>query len=191
MASTFLEEIWSRNLGHVFVSPLRPWELLAALVGMSVVRMLLGVLPASVLAWLLYAFNMFALGPVLVLFVANLMVMGWWVALGVRLADPASWRGGGGAGVVGAVWPDAVLGGVTTRWRCCRARCSRWRWRCRRRMCSRGCGRRSAQGVIGWDHLAWALGLNVVWMAAAMLLFSAQFRVARQRGALTEHRRVG
>ena len=42
-AVTFMEEIWSRNLGHIFVSPLRPWELLAALLGMSVVRMLLGV----------------------------------------------------------------------------------------------------------------------------------------------------
>ena len=32
VAISFLEEVWSRNLGHVFVSPLRPWELLAALV---------------------------------------------------------------------------------------------------------------------------------------------------------------
>ena len=82
MSISFLEEIWSRNLGHVFVSPLRPWELVAALVGMSVVRMLLGVLPAILLAWLFYAFNLFTLGPVLVLFFANLMIMGWWVALG-------------------------------------------------------------------------------------------------------------
>src|SRR5690348_3291785 len=35
VAISFLEEVWSRNLGHVFVSPLRPWELVAALVGMS------------------------------------------------------------------------------------------------------------------------------------------------------------
>ncbi|HEY0419834.1 MAG TPA: ABC transporter permease, partial [Acetobacteraceae bacterium] len=39
VAVSFLEEIWSRNLGHVFVSPLRPWELVAALIGMSVIRM--------------------------------------------------------------------------------------------------------------------------------------------------------
>ena len=31
----------------------------------------------------LYAFNLFALGPILVLFFVNLMMMGWWVALGV------------------------------------------------------------------------------------------------------------
>ena len=83
VAISFLEEMWSRNLGHVFVSPLRPWELVAALIGMSIIRMVAGVLPAILLAWALYAFNLFALGPVLVLFFANLMIMGWWVALGV------------------------------------------------------------------------------------------------------------
>ena len=30
VAITFLEELYSRNLGHIFVSPIRPWELLAA-----------------------------------------------------------------------------------------------------------------------------------------------------------------
>ena len=59
---SFLEEIWSRNLGHVFVSPLRPRELVAALMGMSVIRVVVGVLPAVLLAWLLYAFGLFALG---------------------------------------------------------------------------------------------------------------------------------
>ena len=66
-AVSFLEEIWSRNLGHVFVSPLRPRELVAALVCLSVLRMLIGVLPAVLLAWLLYGFGLFALGPVVVL----------------------------------------------------------------------------------------------------------------------------
>ena len=83
VAITFLEEIWSRNLGHVFVSPLRPWELVAALVGMSVIRTAVGLAPAILLAWVLYAFDLFAVGPILVLFVANLMLMGWSVSLGV------------------------------------------------------------------------------------------------------------
>ena len=83
VAISFLEELWSRNLGHVFVSPLRPWELVAALIGMSIIRMVAGVLPAILIAWALYEYNLFALGPVLVLFFANLMIMGWWVALGV------------------------------------------------------------------------------------------------------------
>ncbi len=81
VAIAFLEEIWSRNLGHVFVSPLRPWELVAGLIGMSVIRVVVGVFPAMLLAWALYAFGLFSLGPVLVLFFATLMMMGWAVAL--------------------------------------------------------------------------------------------------------------
>ena len=67
VAISFLEELWSRNLGHVFVSPLRPTELVAALIGMSMLRMFTGVLPAILLAWLLYAYNLFAMGPIVVL----------------------------------------------------------------------------------------------------------------------------
>ena len=81
-AVTFMEEIWSRNLGHIFVSPLRPWELLAALVVMSSVRMALGVIPAALVAALLYHYNILTIGPILILFAANLIVMGWWIALG-------------------------------------------------------------------------------------------------------------
>src|SRR5205807_3942912 len=39
---SFLEEMWSRNLGHLFVSPLRPYEFLIALATMSFVRTLIG-----------------------------------------------------------------------------------------------------------------------------------------------------
>jgi len=37
---------------------------------------------------------------------------------------------------------------------------------------------------IAWDHMAWAVGLNVVWTLAAALVFARQFRAARVRGAL-------
>ena len=33
-------DLVSRNLGHIFVSPLRPWELVTALICMSILRML-------------------------------------------------------------------------------------------------------------------------------------------------------
>ena len=182
--SRFLEELWSRNLGHVFVSPLRPWELVAALIGMSIIRMLAGVLPAILLAWALYAFNLFALGPVLVLFFANLMIMGWWVALARGVADPAPRRGGRGAGLVGAVRPDPVLRGVLSRSRCCRRRCARRRPGAGLGHVFEGMRAVLLPGVVRWDHLAWAFGLNVVWLAGAALLFARQFRAARVRGAL-------
>ena len=67
---SFLEEMWSRNLGHIFVSPLRPWELICGL-------MLIGVIPAALLAIWLYEYSVFDMGLPLIAFFTNLQVMGW------------------------------------------------------------------------------------------------------------------
>jgi ABC-2 type transport system permease protein len=183
VAVGFLEEIWSRNLGHVFVSPLRPWELVAALLGFSVLRMLVGVAPAVGLAWVMYAFNLFALGPVLVLFFANLLVMGWWVALIVVSLILRH-----GAGAEGLAWsvlfglapfscvfyPVAILPPALRPVALALPSAHVFE------------GMRAVlgQGVIAWGHLAWAFGLNLAWMGLAALIFARQFRQARLRGAL-------
>lgn len=182
-AVTFMEEIWSRNLGHIFVSPLRPWEMLAALLGMSVIRMVLGVTPACLLAFILYHFNILHLGPVLLLFAINLMMMGWWIALGcVSLilsqgggAESLVWSMLVGLAPVACVYyPVAVLP-----------------WWLRDVALAlpaahvfEGLRAALSQHIIRWDHLAWALGLNLAWMSAAMLLFMQQFNLARRNGSL-------
>src|SRR5689334_13383009 len=38
----FLEEMWSRNLGHLFVSPLRPAEWIIAMMTVSLIRTTVG-----------------------------------------------------------------------------------------------------------------------------------------------------
>ena len=182
-AVTFMEEIWSRNLGHIFISPLRPWELLVALVGMSMIRMALGVLPAAVLAAVLYHFNLLSVGPVLALFAANLMVMGWWIALGC-IALILSQGGGaetlvwsmlvGLAPLASVYYPVAVM--------------PHWLQAIALSLPAAHVfeGLRAAvrHGVIRWDHLAWAAGLNAMWLSAAMFLFWWQFQAARRNGAL-------
>src|SRR5580692_6080502 len=40
---SFLEEMWSRNIGNLMMSPLRPIEFIAALMVMSLVRLAIGV----------------------------------------------------------------------------------------------------------------------------------------------------
>jgi ABC-2 type transport system permease protein len=182
-AVTFMEEIWSRNLGHLFVSPLRPWELLAALVTMSALRMMLGVIPAALVAALLYHYNVLTIGPILILFGANLVVMGWWIALGcVSLilsqgggAESLVWSMLVGLSPLAAVYyPVSVL-----PW---------WLQKLALMLPAAHVfeGMRAAvsQNVIRWDHLAWAAGLNVLWLSAAMLLFNSQFQAARRNGAL-------
>jgi ABC-2 type transport system permease protein len=182
-AVTFMEEIWSRNLGHIFVSPLRPWELLAALVTMSTIRMALGVVPAALVAALLYHYNVLTIGPILILFAANLIVMGWWIALGcVSLilsqgggAESLVWSMLVGLSPLAAVYyPVSVL-----PW---------WLQKVALLLPAAHVfeGMRAAvsQHIVRWDHLAWAALLNVVWLTGAMLLFNRQFQAARRNGAL-------
>ena len=77
LSLVFIEEMWSRNLGHLFVSPLRPWELIAALMLISLIRTVIGMAGAVGFAYLLYAFSIFDLGFALIGFFVNLIVMGW------------------------------------------------------------------------------------------------------------------
>lgn len=81
VAICFLEEIWSRNLGHVFVSPLRPYEFLVTLIIMSLIRTLIGIVPAAFLAQILYDYSVFDMGFALLAFFLNLIVMGWAMGL--------------------------------------------------------------------------------------------------------------
>ena len=77
----FMEEMWSRNLGHLFVSPLRPFELVCALLTMSLIRTLFGVGGAALIAIPLFHFSIFSLGLPLLAFFVNLLVMGWSIGL--------------------------------------------------------------------------------------------------------------
>ncbi|MBM3565958.1 MAG: ABC transporter permease [Alphaproteobacteria bacterium] len=81
VALSFIEEMWARNLGQLFVSPLRAYELMASVVAMGTVRALIAVLPAGLLALPFYDFWVFSMGPPLYVFFLNLLVMGWWVGL--------------------------------------------------------------------------------------------------------------
>jgi len=183
LSISFLEEVWSRNLGHIFVSPLRPWEMVGALIAMSVIRMLLGVVPAMLLAWAFYAFNVFALGPILVLYFINLMIMGWAVALGVVSlilrhgagAEPLAWGVLFGLAPFSAVfYPVSVLPQAMQY----------LSYMLPATHVFEGMRGILLDNVIHWEHLAAAFGLNVVWMGGAVLLFAHQFQQARIRGAL-------
>ena len=74
---SFLEELWSRNLGNLFVSPLRPAELIAALASISMMRTLIGMLPAALLAIPFFEVSVFEMGFPLLGFFLNLVLTGW------------------------------------------------------------------------------------------------------------------
>jgi ABC-2 type transport system permease protein len=81
MSVSFLEEMWSRNMANLFISPLREGEFLVALAVMSIVRLVIGLVPVSILAIWFFGFNLWGLGLGLTAFFANLLFTGW--AVGV------------------------------------------------------------------------------------------------------------
>lgn len=78
---TFLEEIWSRNIANLMMSPLKPAELAASLMLMSLIRLLIGTIPVTVLTLLLFGFNIYAMGFGLIAFFINLVLTSWAIGL--------------------------------------------------------------------------------------------------------------
>ena len=65
---SFLEEMWSRNLANLMMSPLKPIEFLIALMIMSLVRLAIGIIPMVILAAVFFHFNLLSFGLPLILF---------------------------------------------------------------------------------------------------------------------------
>jgi ABC-2 type transport system permease protein len=78
---TFLEEMWSRNLGNLMMTPLRSPEFVAALMAMSMIRLLIGLIPVTVMAILFFGFNFWHLGLAVPVFFANLIITSWSIGL--------------------------------------------------------------------------------------------------------------
>ncbi|HEX2256235.1 MAG TPA: ABC transporter permease [Afifellaceae bacterium] len=78
---SFLEEVWSRNLANLLMTPLRISEFVAALMVMSVVRLAIGLVPVSLMAMAFFGFNLWGLGVAVAAFFANLIVTSWSIGL--------------------------------------------------------------------------------------------------------------
>ena len=83
-STTFIEEMWSRNLGNLLTSPLRPTELIAGLSAWSIIRLAVGMIPVAIAAYFIFGFNLLDLGLPLVAFFAVLVLTSW--ALGLIAA---------------------------------------------------------------------------------------------------------
>lgn len=182
-AISFLEEMWSRNLGQLFVSPLRPHEMIIALTTISLIRTLIGVLPAALLAIPLYAFSIFDLGLPLLAFFVNLMVTSW--ALGLMVTGLLLRVGLGAESVVWMVmfliapvsaiyYPVSVL--------------PDWlqpvAWALPTAHVFEGMRAVLFEGVFRLDLLAGAMLLNLFYFMLGVAIFMWSFRAARQRGLL-------
>ena len=81
---SFLEEMYAHNLANLMMSPLRPVEFIAALMIMSIVRLLIGMIPVTLLAIAFFGFNLWSLGFALAAVFVNLILTSW--AIGIFVA---------------------------------------------------------------------------------------------------------
>ena len=182
---SFLEELWSRNLGQMFVSPLRPIELAIALMAVSLARTVIGLLPAALAAWALYAFAVTSIGPGLIGFFAMLVLCSWAVGLAVCAmllrfglgAESLAWVTVFALAPISAVYyPVSIL--------------PSWLQPVALALPSTHVfeGMRSVMidGRFDWGHFAWAAGLNVGLIAGALWLFIHAFNSARRDGRVLQ-----
>jgi ABC-2 type transport system permease protein len=185
LSISFLEEMWSRNLGQLFVTPLRPYEWIISLLAMSLIRVTIGIVPAALLAIPLYHFSIFAMGLPLVAFVAVLMAMGW--ALGLAICGGILRHGMGAESlawsVIFAIAPlSCVYYPVTTL--------PHWlqpvAWLFPSTYVFEGMRAVLFQHLFRADYLLFAAGLDLIYILAGAAVFSLSFRNARRRGALLQ-----
>jgi ABC-2 type transport system permease protein len=81
VATGFLEETWSRNLLNLMVTPMTEIEYGAGVALFGLAKLAMGVGTVSIVAFVLFTFNITTLGLALVPLVAILLLVGWAVAL--------------------------------------------------------------------------------------------------------------
>jgi len=182
---TFLEEMWSRNFGQLFVSPLRPSEMVMGMTLLSFVRTLIGVTPAALLALPLFDVWVFSLGLPLVAFFANLMVFGWSIGL---LVSAAVLRLGLGAENLAwvAIFAVAPISGIYYPIDTLPPWLQPVAWALPSSYVFEGMRAVLFDGMFRLDLFFKAVALNAIHFAAAVAFFLYMFRVARQRGLLLQ-----
>jgi ABC-2 type transport system permease protein len=180
---SFLEEMYSRNLGQLFVSPLRPIEMVAALMTISLLRTLIGILPAALLAIPMFAWNVFSIGLPLLAFFFLLLVMGW--AVGMIVTALLLRVGLGGESLawfiifllipVSAVYYPVDVLPVWLQWVA---------FSMPPVYVFEGMRAVLFDGIFRWDYFAAAVGLNIAYLGLGAAMFLWSFHVARKRGLL-------
>src|SRR3984893_16075196 len=177
--------MWARNLGRLFVTPLRSYVWGVLLLFLGLVRLVLGMLPAALLAIALYHYSIFSMGLPLVAFFAVLLVMGW--ALGMAICGLILRQGLGAEGlawtIVFTISPiSAVYYPVSTLpgW------LQHVSWVLPSTYVFEGMRAVLFSETLRADYLLAAAALDLVYVTLGAAAFLFAFHDARRRGALLQ-----
>ena len=183
LSIAFLEEIWSRNLGHLFVSPIRSWELAAGIIVASLLRTLLGMIPVSLMAWAFFGYSIYTLGLPLLAFFVILQMFSWSIGLAMsglvmRVGQSAESFAWAAVFVLmpvsGVYYPISVL----PHWLQVVA------WGLPPAYIFEGMRSIMLEKTVHWDMLGVAFGLSAVYLVIGFQVFQWFFRSSRRAGSL-------
>lgn len=151
----------------------------------SLVKLAISLSVSIGVAYLAYAFNFFTLGPALIPFLAMLLVFGWSIgvvttALVLRFgqgAESLAWVVAFAFQPLACVfYPVSVLPGWFQPVALATPAAHVFE------------GMRAVLkgGGLPWEHLAWAAGLNALYLALGVWFFHATFHLVRERGLLAK-----
>ena len=181
---SFLEEMWSRNLSNLMISPLRPIEFVCALMIMSLVRLAIGMVPVTFLAIAFFGFNVYSLGLALAAFFMNLILTSW--AVGIVVSGVAAQRDGGGVARLDLdVRADAAHLRLLSR-ECAAGLAAGDRLDAAAHLRVRRHAGAHHEHVFRADLMVAAFALNALYFAAAVIAFLQLLKSSRRIGSLLQ-----
>lgn len=183
MTVTFVEEFFSRNLGHLFISPLRPYELLVGCMVTSLVRTIVSVLPAALVLVPLFGYSIFGLGAPLIAFYLILSMFGWAFGMFI-MAILIRWGLAAEAFAWAAMFAIMPIAGVYYPVSALPVWLQPAAWCLPSAYVFEGMRAIVLEGVVRTDYMAIGLALDAFYLALGVAIFQLTFRVARKRGLL-------
>ncbi|HEX2528750.1 MAG TPA: ABC transporter permease [Geminicoccus sp.] len=182
----FLEEMYARHFGHLFTSPLRPYEHVIAVFLIALIRVMLGVGGAALLAIPIHGFWIGgALGWSTIAFMAVLMGFGW--AIGLMISGTVMRLGMGAESLAwAAIFLIQPISGVFYPIETLPQWLQTIAWCLPTGAVFEGMRAVVVDGRFDTGLFFWALAMLAVWLAIAAGVYTLLFQSVRRRGLLLQ-----
>ncbi|MBI2264690.1 MAG: ABC transporter permease [Armatimonadetes bacterium] len=183
VATSFLEDVWSRNVVNIFAAPVSKGEFLTGLVIVSVIRGLIALGFVAILAFFLYHFRIWQVGFYFLPLVANLFVFGWalgFVIMGIIIrfglsVEILAWSIPILIQPLSAVfYPVSILPDFLQRLAFLLPTTHMFE----------GMRQVLLRHTLPWENILWASLLNGVYFVFSVVFFGAMLRTAKRNGFL-------
>ncbi len=182
---SLLRNVWSRNIFNLFTSPLTPREFIVATMVLGFLKICFTLFLVSLIAFLLYSFNLLSLGFYLLPFFVGLLAFAWAAGIfitgliirfGMRI-QAFAWSLIVLLHPISAVfYPVSMLPPFLQK----------IAWFLPTSHIFEGMREVLAKGTLSIEHLIWAFGLNIIYLVLSGRFFTFMFEKAREKGKLAK-----